>query len=32
MQNGDKASLSIILVGKVVLVKMLITHQPHGIV
>ena len=31
MQNGNKVSLSIILVGQVVLVKMLLTLVPHGI-
>ena len=31
MKKGDKASLSIILAGRALLVKMLITFEPHGI-
>ena len=31
MKKGDKASLSIILAGRALLVKMLITLKPHGI-
>ena len=31
MQNGDEASPSIILAGQALLVKMLITLEPHGI-
>ena len=31
MQNGDKNSASIILVGQGILVKMLITLEPHSI-
>ena len=31
MQNGDEASTSINLAGQDLLVKMLITHEPHGI-
>ena len=31
MQNGDEASPSIILAGRALLVKMLITVKPHGI-
>ena len=31
MQKGDKASLSIILAGRALLVKMLITLESHGI-
>ena len=31
MQNGDEASPSIILAGRALLVKMLITLEPHGI-
>ena len=31
MQNGDEASPSIILVGRALLVKILITLEPHGI-
>ena len=32
MQNGDEASLSINLVGLALLVKMLITLEPRGII
>ena len=32
MQNGDEASPSIILAGRALLVKMLITLEPHGII
>ena len=31
MEKGDKASPSIILAGRALLVKMLITLEPHGI-
>ena len=31
MQKGDEASPSIILAGRALLVKMLITLEPHGI-
>ena len=31
MQNGDEALPSIILAGRALLVKMLITVEPHGI-
>ena len=31
MQKGDEASPSIILAGRALLVKMLITVEPHGI-
>ena len=31
MKKGDEASPSIILAGRALLVKMLITHKPHGI-
>ena len=31
MQNGDEASRSIILASQALLVKMLITLEPHGI-
>ena len=31
MQNGDEASPSIILAGRDLLVKMLITLEPHGV-
>ena len=31
MQNGDEASPSIILAGRALSVKMLITLEPHGI-
>ena len=31
MQKGDEASPSIILAGRVLLVKMIITLEPHGI-
>ena len=31
MQNGDEAALSINLAGRAILVKMLITLEPHGI-
>ena len=31
MQNGDEASPSIILAGQALIVKMLITLEPHGI-
>ena len=31
MQNGNEASPSIMLAGRAILVKMLITLEPHGI-
>ena len=31
MQNGDEASPSIILAGQAILVKMLITLEPHDV-
>ena len=31
IQNSDDASLSIILVGRAILVKMIIPFEPHGI-